>query len=239
MAILRPLLDLLFPPLCHLCRVHIPAAGELHLCDPCRQAIRFIGTPLCSVCGVPFATEGGMDHRCGECTDSPPPFSAARSVAHFDGPVQELVHRLKYGHRVHLRRPLALLFVERLGSFLADASPQVVVPVPLHRRRLAERGFNQAALIGRPVAAALGIPLDPLALARSRATAAQVSLHADERMRNVRGAFELRRPESVRGKRVLLLDDVYTTGSTVRECARVLRKGGASEVYVATAARAL
>ncbi|RNC71868.1 MAG: ComF family protein [Desulfuromonadales bacterium] len=236
--ILRAFLDILFPPVCHHCKAFIPDGGELHLCAPCLDACDAIVSPLCIVCGAPFGTEGGIDHRCGDCILSPPPFDGARGALLFTGPVQELVHRLKYGRRVHLRRPLALLAQRHLAPFVVAAAPDLIVPVPLHRSRLRQRGFNQAILIGEVLAKRWGVPLLRTAMVRVRPTATQVALSAEERRANVRGAFAVADPALVAGRRILLVDDVFTTGSTAAECARVLKRTGAAAVFVATVARA-
>jgi ComF family protein len=165
---------------------------------------------------------------------SPPPFKEARSAFYYEGPVLDSIHILKYTGRVNV--------VSALGAMLAasvafSTRPEVVMPVPLHRQRLRKRGFNQSLLLAREVARRIGLRLDYLNLMRARETAPQVDLKADERKANVAGAFTLRRPGGVDGAKVLLVDDVYTTGSTVRECSKALRKAGA-EVYVLTLARA-
>ncbi|WP_144400148.1 ComF family protein [Geobacter pickeringii] len=236
--LLRGLLDVLFPPLCHVCRKPVPEAGELHLCPDCRGAMTPVASPCCPVCGIPFGTEGGIDHPCGDCLTAPPPFDAARGALVFAGPVQELIHRFKYGHKVHLRRPLALLAVEHLTPFVRGVAPDLIVPVPLHRVRLRERGFNQAILIGEVMARHWGAPLLRDTLRRVRPTAPQVALSAPQRRENVRGAFSVAVPERVEGRRVLLVDDVCTTGSTLAECARVLRRAGVASVAAVTVARA-
>lgn len=238
MELLRALLDLLFPPVCHLCKAPVPEAGELHLCEACLGAMTPITSPLCPRCGVPHGTEGGIDHPCGSCILTPPPFDAARGALLYVGPVQELIHRHKYGHKAHLRRPLALLAIRHLTSFVQSVSPDAMVPVPLHRIRLRERGFNQAVLMGDLLARQWRLPLLRDALRRVRPTVAQVTLSGQERRANVRGAFAVVDSDRVAGKRVLLLDDVATTGSTVAECARVLKGAGANAVFVATVAMA-
>lgn len=238
MELLRAFLDVLFPPLCHLCKAPVPEAGPLHLCDACLGAMTPITSPLCPVCGIPHGTEGGIDHPCGSCILTPPPFDGARGALLYDGPIQELIHRHKYGLRAHLRRPLALLAVRHLTPFVQSAAPHVIVPVPLHRTRLRERGFNQAVLMGAVLAREWRLPLLRDTLRRVRPTVAQVTLSAQERRANVRGAFAVADPARVAGRRVLLVDDVSTTGSTVTECARVLKEAGATAVFVATVALA-
>jgi ComF family protein len=152
--------------------------------------------------------------------------------------MKELIHRFKYGRNVRLRRPLALLMAAELAAYVGEVAPDLLVPVPLHRRRLRWRGFNQSVLLGEVATVRWGIPLCPDALRRVRQTGEQTALDARAREGNVRGAFEVARPELVQGRRILILDDVYTTGSTVRECARVLKRSGSGEVFVATVARA-
>lgn len=233
------LLDLLFPPACHLCRQAVSGGTAIHICPACRETLRPVSSPLCSHCGQPFVSTVQEDHRCGDCITSPPPFAAARSAYRYEGGMHDLIHQLKYGKRVRLRRPLALLLEERLTPFVRETAPELLVPVPLHLQRLRRRGFNQVVLLADLLSELWGIPHCRDALRRLRPTGEQATLDALARGRNVRGAFEVARPEEVRGRSILLLDDVYTTGSTVRECARVLRKAGSSEVYVATVARAV
>jgi ComF family protein len=236
---LEALLDTLFPPLCHVCRTFVPGREEIHLCPGCRERIVLIASPLCPVCGLPFATEHGIDHPCGPCITSRRPFSRARAAARFGGPVQELIHHFKYGNKVHLARPLGLFTAQALAGFLPSGGTDFIVPVPLHRKRLRERGFNQAQLLGRVLAKQWRINLSVHNLRRVRWTEPQIGLCAADRERNVRGAFQVADPARFEGRRLLLVDDVYTTGSTVEECARTLKRAGAEEVMVITVARAL
>jgi ComF family protein len=150
-----------------------------------------------------------------------------------------MIHRYKYGKKVQLRRPLGLLTAARLASFAGESAPDLLIPVPLHRKRLSERGFNQSLLIARVLEQEWRLPLVRAGLARIRWTEPQVRLSAAEREQNVRGAFAVADPSAVSGKRVMLVDDVFTTGSTVDECARVLRRAGAAGVQVVTVARAV
>jgi len=231
------LLDLLFPPLCHSCRAFIPDAGEVKLCDECIDDVTPLDGPRCSCCGHPFATEGGMDHLCGRCTTDPPAFSAARSALRFDRTTRDLIHGFKYGCKVQLRRPLGLLAAPHLDRFVAGFAPELILPVPLHVRRLRQRGFNQALLLAELFATRWGIPLSRNNLRRTRWTEPQVNLSAAERADNVKGAFSIANPAELAGKRILLVDDVYTTGSTVKECSRVLLHEGGAPTAVVTLAR--
>lgn len=235
--ILPAVLDFLFPPLCHICRSFIADAGQLHICPACREQLPQVVPPRCTRCGVPFAG-GGSDHLCGRCLTDPPHFDAACSQLLYEGAARDLLHRFKYQHKTHLRRPLALLALEGLTEFITGQKPDLIVPVPLHRSRLRSRGFNQAVLLGSVFSVRLALPMLVDGLVRIRWTEPQIELSADQRRSNVRDAFRCKRPEAVAGKRILLLDDVMTTGSTADECAKELKKAGAGYVLVATVARA-
>jgi ComF family protein len=232
------LVDLVFPPLCHACRELLPDGGEPMLCSACLAAATPLLSPLCSCCGRPFADFGGGDHLCGNCLTAPPPFAMARGALLFAGTTRDLIHQFKYGGRVMLRRPLALLTAGHLDSYAVKFGADLIVPVPLHKRRLRQRGFNQAVLLGEVFAARWDLPLQRNNLQRSRWTEPQVNLTAAARAENVKGAFTLAEPDLINGKRILLVDDVYTTGSTVKECSRVLNRAGALDVAVVTVARA-
>jgi len=233
---LHGVLDVLLPPLCHICRTFIPDAGTLHICPACRDSLPLVAAPLCPVCGIPFAGTGD-NHRCGACLTHPPHFDLARAPFLYEGAIRELIHTFKYNRQTHLRAPLARLTLERLGGFLAEQQPHLIVPVPLHRSRLRQRGFNQAVLLGQVLSRQLALPIRPDVLIRNRRTEPQIELASAERRQNVKGAFSVSRPDSVTGKRILLLDDVMTTGSTMGECAKELKKAGAELVIAATIAR--
>ena len=174
-----------------------------------------------------------------------PHFIAARAWACYpreeieEHPLRQVVQKFKYGRKVSLGKPLGRLMARGCQEFLAGCRIDLIIPVPLHRKRLRWRGFNQAVLLARQVARAYAVPLDVLALQRLRETAAQTQLSEEERRRNVRGAFALAPDRSVSGLTVLLVDDVYTSGATANECSRTLLKNGAKQVYVLTLARAV
>lgn len=235
---LNAFLDMLFPPLCHVCHSFIPDAGSLHICPSCYDQLKPLEHPLCTTCGIPFYGTGS-DHLCGECIKHPPSFEAARAAVAYAGPVCRLIHAFKYTHKVNLRRPLALLITHHQKDVASQYRSDLIIPVPLHVKRLRDRGFNQAILLGEVLATQWRLPMERRALRRIRWTEPQINLTATERRENVKGAFAVHDPARVAGKRIILLDDVLTTGSTVAECAAVLKKAGAAEVLVVTVARAL
>lgn len=235
MRVAARLLDIIFPPRCPVCD---GAVGQVGLCGACLAAIVPVRSPLCPVCGESFAG-GGPDHHCSRCMQRTPHYQRARACALYrsDGhsPLIEALHRFKYGRDVTLA-PL-------LARFLAQHCPlpvdhDLIVPVPLDLARLRWRGFNQAAMLARPLARRHSRPWRPLVLRRCRRTPPQVGLGLEERRRNMAGAFAVRDDAAVRGRSILLVDDVMTTGSTVDECAKMLRRSGARRVDVVVLARA-
>ncbi len=234
--ILNALLDVLLPPICHICHSFIPNADTIHICTICHDRLPLIISPLCPICGIPFAG-AGLDHFCGACLTHPPHYDTARAHFLYEGSVRDLIHSFKYSRMTHLRKPLALLTLQGMREFVTDQNPHFIVPVPLHRSRLRERGFNQAVLLGSVLSHQLSLPIRTNVLVRTRPTEPQIELPAAERRSNVKGAFAVIRQESVADKRILLLDDVMTTGSTMDECAKELKKAGAAAVIAVTVAR--
>jgi ComF family protein len=247
------LFELAFPPACVTCR-DLLSDGERYVCPDCRDRISRIVSPLCTRCGRPFFTPDDRDHLCGGCIISPPPFDVARSLGVYGDVMLPLVQLFKYHRRFHLAETLTRLMADGSYPGFSPEDFDVIVPVPLHTKRLRERGYNQSLLLARGLGDAWGMPVDGRGLRRTRWTEPQVNLTLKEREENVRGAFavrdaapkgRLRLMAGVRRRRhlpikdaaVLLVDDVYTTGATVRECARVLAASGARRVGVLTAAR--
>jgi ComF family protein len=234
-----PLLDLVFPAVCPVCSTRSDDPAHRPFCEPCWAALPVRLGPGCAVCGNPFPGLAGV-LPCDACRRTPPPYAFARAVAPFRDGMREAIHALKYGHRPVLATPLGQLLAE-VGARDLPAPPadwaDAVVPVPLHPARLAERGFNQAELLAVPCAARWRRPLLGRALARMRATLPQTDLDAEARRANVRDAFRVLRPEEVLDRRLLLIDDVLTTGATVGAAARALRGAGAAAVGVLTLAR--
>ena len=197
----------------------------------------FIGDPLCNRLGIPLPYDAGPGALSVEALTSPPAFDRARAVASYRGPARALVHALKFSDRLELADMMAGMMARSGGAIVQEC--EVVVPVPLHRWRLVGRRFNQSALLAAGVARRHALPHEPMALARTRSTRHQVGLSSAERRANVSRAFAVpeARTVSVAGRRVLLVDDVLTTGATVEACTRALRKAGATGVDVLVFAR--
>lgn len=232
------LADLLFPLSCKVCGVHMRSGETPGLCERCWGTIRFLDGPCCPRCGKPFASEAALshspDHQCGDCRERPPKYNRAISAAVYENALAEAIHLFKYSKKANWSRPLGRLLHTRISDF---AKLDVILPVPLHPKRLRQREFNQSLLLAKEVSLASGIPLQVDNLRRMRWTQPQIELNGDERRKNVREAFEVIRPDRVQDRSVLLIDDVYTTGATVNECARVLKRAGAKAVNVLTVAR--
>ncbi|MGV8939089.1 MAG: ComF family protein [Allorhizobium sp.] len=229
--------DLVYPPSCVGCGVRVASHGGV--CAGCWSEIRFIERPFCEVLGLPFSHDPGAGMLCAEAIAHPPVFDRLRSVAIHDGLARDLVHGLKYRDRTDLS-PIMAGWMLRAGGE-AVRSCDVILPVPLHRSRLLFRKFNQSAELARHLARLSGKTYLPATLRRIRRTSQQVGLSALARKDNVRGAFAIAagRQADVSGRRVLLVDDVYTTGATVSAAARALKRAGASDVTVLTFARAI
>jgi len=239
-AAVEAVLDMIYPRTCAACGRHLGEPEYPHLCGECLVKIRWIDD-ACERCGLPLGPHAERhDGRwCPSCRTLTLGFHRCLAAAVYEEPVKGVVLGLKYGRRMHLRSTLGELVARRLRRSLVDqAPPDCIVPVPLHRKRRRERGFDQAELLAEYVASAAGLPLVG-ALTRLRYTGAQAALSRTARFENLRGAFECSRPKAVAGRRVLLVDDVMTTGATASAAARALREGGAAHVTAAVAARAL
>ncbi|MDH3972875.1 MAG: ComF family protein [Deltaproteobacteria bacterium] len=224
-------IDLLLPPSCPLCRKNL---DKYEICNGCLKGFEPVKSPCCTICGIPFISREGADHPCGSCITDKPHFDEAASLYLYGGELAEAIKRLKYSNKTSLASPLAELLC--CHSFMASSFDNLVA-VPLHKSRLRERGFNQSQLLASSLAEKCSKKRSSFLLERIRDTPPQVGMKRARRLENVKNAFAVRKGASVEGKSILLVDDVYTTGATVMECSRVLKKAGAKEVKVLTLAR--
>ena len=208
-------------------------------CPDCKEKIKFITGNLCPVCGTTFSNSPAGSHLCGNCLENKTYFSSARAVVSYETIILHAIHQFKYGNNISVGALLA--------SFMADFSfPDVdftdyslIVPVPLHIKRLRQRGFNQSLILARAIGKKRQIPINFSLLKRHKFTETQTGMNKTERKQNIKGAFEVRDKKNIAGKNVILIDDVYTTGATINECAKTLTKAGAQKVTVLTLARVL
>lgn len=261
--------QLLFPPVCYSCgklfrpskRSFVSAFDsndnmmkntdgmiDSFLCCQCREEIRLIESPMCSYCGTPFISRHGPDHVCGDCETQGHHFASARSAGLFQSVLRELILQLKFFSATELAQPLGRWLWECTLKFFQVSRFDWVVPVPLHRQRLRKRGFNQTALlVNQWLEFGTGVKkqkeethrVNHDCLIRSRATSSQTGLNKSQRSANLANAFQVTDPQLVKGKHLLLVDDVMTTGATVDACALALMKAGAMRVDVMTLARAI
>ncbi len=229
-----PLLDFALPPRCPGCGVIV--AQSRSFCAECWTRIEFLGDPACARCGLPFDREMGETAECAACLAEPPPWDRARAVMAYGEIARTLVMRLKYGRRTGLARLMGEQMARRLPA--DDRDRMLIVPVPLHRWRIWSRGFNQAALLARRVGEATGVPVEIDLLRRIKRTPPLREMGRVARARAVRGAFAVAPGHApVKGRHVVLVDDVHTSGATAAACARVLRRAGAADVTLLCFAR--
>jgi competence protein ComFC len=236
---LRKILDFVFPKPCISCDGKIKD-DERFLCAPCKEDIGFIRQPLCFQCGVPADLSYHYPHEkfvCGDCRKIPFKFDQARSLGFYDTVLRTMIHHFKYRKQMGVLAEMDLLLEKYFSENPGFCPDFTVSPIPLHFSKMKERGFDQAFLIARQVAKVLKLPLEGGLLRRVKATSPQATMTRVERARNIKGAFEINRPELIEGKNILLVDDVFTTGATVNEAAKVLKNKGAGSVYVFTLGR--
>lgn len=231
--------DLVFPPTCVGCGLLLKTSDDIPFCGKCYSEINFIQAPFCTCCGLPFKSQSGENHLCGQCIKDKQYFTAARSVGVYESILLESIHRFKYSQDLISGKALGRLMASHIRPSFKSDNYDLIIPVPLHPKRLRQRGFNQAVLLGREISLRFSIPMKTALLKRNVNTLPQVSLGRQDRGPNVKGVFVVEKKGELAHKKVILVDDVYTTGTTVRECAKILLNAGAEEVAVLTLARAL
>ena len=236
---IEPGLALIYPPVCQLCEAQRAARDSGFVCSRCWSKVRFIKPPFCERCGLPFEGEITTPFECSNCRDMELNFSRARSAVAAKGVARDAIHRYKY-HQAHwFETFLVDLFLRAALPELRAAEWDLVVPVPLHSTKEREREFNQAERLAAHLARALSLPLKTNAVQRVLPTRTQALLSKKQRAENVRRAFAARNGSGLNGERIILVDDVLTTGATTSACAGVLKSLGASDVCVWTVARGL
>jgi ComF family protein len=238
MNFFRRALDLLLPASCSYCRNPVAGSGIPRFCSQCWSELAPVPGPVCPSCGRPFGSPESLshspEHECQACRTRPPHFDQALAAGLFEGPLREAIHVYKYRPVRALGKPLAAWMAQQVRM---TVRLDLAMPVPLHKKRLRHRGFNQALVLAHGISERFSVPLLFDNLTRLRSTRPQVELSGQERTENVKGAFGLVRPAEVREKRILMIDDVFTTGATMNECAKVLKDAGAASVTVLTLAR--
>ena len=224
----------LYPAKCRVCEAFLGVAPMPYICADCWQDIQFLEPPWCDICGMP-----DIKGLCDACATSPPRYGRLRTVALYQTTLQQAIHLFKFEKRKVFARHLIQLINAHIPADCSIATYDFILPIPVHRKRLRERGFNQATLLANGIAKIEGVPVLTDTLVRKRHTVAQSSLDREARQQNIVGAFEVRNPEVIRGKRLLVIDDVFTTGATIREAVNELWTVDPAEVDVLTLARAL
>jgi len=237
---LQTALDFVFPAECAACHEFAGDQRIVIFCQSCWETIRPFPASGCTQCGKPlFGVTPPSGFLCGDCRISPPYFDRVFSASIYDGVMKEAIHQFKFSRRFRLGQPLARLLLTQLAEHIEFSTYHAVLPIPLHRSRSKQRGYNQAEILAREVAAAHHLSLLTKNLIRIRRTEAQWQFNNKrERMKNVKNAFQVCQPEQIREKRLLLIDDIFTTGSTANECAKTLKQAGAASVVVLTVSRA-
>lgn len=231
---LHGLIDFLLPAICPLCSRPLATGEGIGFCPDCQQQLPPLPEATCRRCALPYATDISDNHLCGSCLkETPPLFEKVIAGGIYDAALKEAIHRFKYRGKINLDLPLSDLIANRLTDM---KTVDLIIPVPLHKKRLRQRTYNQSALLARLIAKRLDRPFSTQQLLRHRDTPPQQGQNATERKKNLKNAFSLSEP--LNGEHILLIDDVLTTGATVRECCRVLKNNGAGKVTVAVLARA-
>ena len=231
---LKTAIVFLYPAKCRVCEAFLEVTAIPYICTDCWHDIQFVEPPWCDICGTP-----DVSGRCDECATNPPRYGKLRSVAFYQTTLQLAIHLFKFEKKKVFAQHLIRLINAHLPTDCCIADYDFILPVPIHKKRLRERGFNQATLLAKGIAQAEGVPILTDTLIRHRHTVAQSSLGLEARQNNIIGAFEIPNPEIIRDKRILIVDDVFTTGATIREAVNELWNADPAEIDVLTLARTL
>lgn len=235
-TLINSLIIFVYPAQCRCCQKPMGVGKVPYICDECWSLVELIEKPFCEICGKPLTESKGV---CKDCRKNPPIYSKARAIARYNKTMRQTIHLLKYEKKKVMLKYLSVLIRKQLPDLLALEDYDYLLPVPLHKKRLRERGFNQAELIGRIIGSSFDVQMTSDNLTRIRNTLPQSSLETSkEKHRNVQDAFVLRNPERIKEKKILIVDDILTTGATVSEIARVLLDAEAEQVDVFTLANA-
>lgn len=233
-------LKILFPEFCPVCKKPSTDHRTAPICSECWQSISSYKGSICKKCGKPLVSD--ISTTCKICIEEEPAFKWVRSFGLYEDTLKEAINLLKYYRIKRLSKPLSEIMLktepapEKSWRGVRIPHADAIIPVPLHKKRLRQRGFNQSALLAKYLARHIGVPLSLDCLVKIRDTMPQVGLNAKERKKNIRKAFEISNKKLIRGKNIVLVDDVFTTGTTVRECSKILKKSGAKDIYVLTLA---
>jgi len=230
----KRLINLIFPARCIACESYNTQAD---LCSPCWSQLTFITRPYCNLCSLPFAYEDEADSICGHCIKQKPQYDQAISILKYDDDSQKLIHKFKYRDQLHILNYLVNLMSNIGKDIIQEAD--IIIPVAMYKYKLLKRGYNQAALLAMKIASKNKILYLPQVLIKKKNSPAQAGLKKEERIKNIKNTFELNAKfiKRIQGKKILLIDDVITTGSTIDECCKILSKANPSKILVLTLAK--
>jgi ComF family protein len=239
MNLFTELIDIIYPPKCRICQDFLNDSETKirGICDECYSNFPLLTHPFCSACGVPYGSKVEEDHLCEKCIRETPLYDELRAPYLYEEKIMDAVHLIKYSGKSYLAKSLGPLLADYLKNWLSDTNGMIMIPVPLHKKKLRQRGFNQSVLLVKSVSRILDMEADYFTLIRIKYTETQTGLTLEERRKNVKGAFEVSGKKDLNGKTVILVDDVATTGNTINECARVLKKAGCERVFGLVLAR--
>ena len=231
---LETAITFIYPAQCKVCEEHLVLDSFAYICYSCWKKVEYIEPNWCEICGIPHT-----ENLCDTCATKPPRYDKLRTIAAYKSTLQNAIHLFKFEKRMSLRKPLSQLIVDNIPNDLNIADYDYVLPVPIHKKRLRERGFNQSMLLLQGIAKVKGINILSNIIVRSKNTSPQSSLDREARQTNIIGAFDLKNKDTIRSKKILVFDDVYTTGATIREVVNVLWDADPIEIDVLTLARTI